>query len=282
MERNFILTLLLFVAQICHSQFYYPLRIGNQWTYVDSILRPYPSATTSSASVDRDTVMPNGRHYFALTGNTFLSQHGDTTFSWFESDGESIRYLCSPKMIDTIKYTFYGDQNWIKIVHRDSINIFGTLRQAWFFFTPTPSSSTYNSEIVVDSIGLVYSVWGDSDGIYFADYCTSAIVDDINYHTITPVRIPPTVPNHQLYLFQNYPNPFNPITTISYDVRSKGYVALRLYNAVGQLVSTLQEGIHDPGNYHIELNGSNLSSGVYFYRLNGSNFSQTRSMLLLK
>ncbi|MGD8781289.1 MAG: T9SS type A sorting domain-containing protein [Ignavibacteria bacterium] len=57
---------------------------------------------------------------------------------------------------------------------------------------------------------------------------------------------------------------------------------LTVYNSLGQKVSTLLNEVKTPGNYEIEFNGSNLASGVYFYKLTSGSFVQTNKMLLLK
>jgi hypothetical protein len=83
-------------------------------------------------------------------------------------------------------------------------------------------------------------------------------------------------------LMQSYPNPFNPVTTISYMIPKTSKVSLKVYDIKGQLIATLFEGTQNAGNYITSFNGSNLSSGVYFYRLVADNFSDTKKMVLTK
>ncbi len=89
-------------------------------------------------------------------------------------------------------------------------------------------------------------------------------------------------------LNQNYPNPFNPVTTINYDLRITGYVKLIAYDIMGREVKTLIYEKQSPGTYQVDFDGSNLSSGVYFYKIeaifnNGTEkFIQMKSMMLLK
>ncbi|UCH83646.1 MAG: T9SS type A sorting domain-containing protein [Candidatus Latescibacterota bacterium] len=86
-----------------------------------------------------------------------------------------------------------------------------------------------------------------------------------------------------------YPNPFNPVTRIEYSIRERGHVTLRVYNAAGQLVRTLVDGIQSPRETGfaktwdgINDQGQAVSSGVYFYKLTSKGFSQTKKMVLLK
>ena len=87
-------------------------------------------------------------------------------------------------------------------------------------------------------------------------------------------------------LAQNYPNPFNPSTKINYDIPFDGKVSIKIFDMSGREVSTLVNDIQTAGYYTINFNGSNLSSGAYFYRIsaegNGQNFVATKKMMLAK
>ena len=83
-------------------------------------------------------------------------------------------------------------------------------------------------------------------------------------------------------LAQNYPNPFNPTTMIEYSVPRNSSVTLKVYNVLGQVVSTLFSGVQHAGNYTATFDGSRLSSGIYFYRLEANGVSITKKLMLLK
>ena len=89
------------------------------------------------------------------------------------------------------------------------------------------------------------------------------------------------------YLFQNYPNPFNPSTTIKYSIpsnvkREMSNVKIIVYDILGNEVATLLDENKPAGNYEVRFDGSNLSSGIYFYKLQSGSFIQTKKLLLLK
>jgi len=74
-------------------------------------------------------------------------------------------------------------------------------------------------------------------------------------------------PPEKFELFQNYPNPFNPTTTISYQLPTAGNISLKIFDAIGREVATLDEGVKEAGYHQKEWNARNASSGMYIYQL---------------
>ncbi len=68
-------------------------------------------------------------------------------------------------------------------------------------------------------------------------------------------------------LYQNYPNPFNPSTKIKFVIPKSSFVNLKVYNVLGKEVATLVNEERPAGNYEVEFNATDLSSGVYFHQL---------------
>ena len=88
-------------------------------------------------------------------------------------------------------------------------------------------------------------------------------------------------------LSQNYPNPFNPGTKISFSLPVKSNVILDVYNMLGQKVISLFNGNLEAGNHNMDLNASELTSGIYIYSINavgenGSKFVSSKKMTLIK
>lgn len=84
-------------------------------------------------------------------------------------------------------------------------------------------------------------------------------------------------------LAQNYPNPFNPTTQIVFDMPESRHVTLKVYNPMGAVVATLVNGNVGSGRHTVNFDGSNYTSGLYFYTLSaGDVFTATRKMLLVK
>ena len=83
-------------------------------------------------------------------------------------------------------------------------------------------------------------------------------------------------------LYQNFPNPFNPATIISYKLNQSGYVTLKVYNLVGQVVKTLVGEYQEVGTYSKQFDASELSAGIYLYKLQVNNFTSVKRMTLIK
>jgi len=83
-------------------------------------------------------------------------------------------------------------------------------------------------------------------------------------------------------LFQNYPNPFNPSTVIRYQIPEPVTVTLKVFDMLGNEVATVVKENQPAGNYSITFDGSNLTSGVYFYKLQAGKFAEIKKFILMK
>jgi len=86
----------------------------------------------------------------------------------------------------------------------------------------------------------------------------------------------------EYYILQNYPNPFNPSTKIRFAVPEKSQVRLSLYDVLGRELATIFDEELNPGVKEVELNGSDLSSGIYLVRMITNNYQKTIKITLLK
>ncbi len=120
--------------------------------------------------------------------------------------------------------------------------------------------------------GMVYVSWTSPYNAYFATYKS------------TLVAIGPSPGNLpvECTLFQNFPNPFNPATTIRFQLPGSSDVRLTVFDVLGREVSVLVNEKRNAGVYEVKFDGSNLASGMYFYRLQAGNLVQTRKLLLLR
>ncbi len=85
---------------------------------------------------------------------------------------------------------------------------------------------------------------------------------------------------------QNYPNPSNPNSKINFEMPVNGRVTIKVYDITGREVITLLDENREADYYTVEFNGSNVASGVYFYRIlaegEGKSFTKTLKMILVK
>ncbi|GBD88841.1 hypothetical protein BMS3Abin03_02783 [bacterium BMS3Abin03] len=124
---------------------------------------------------------------------------------------------------------------------------------------------------------IVLNLWGDPSL-------------KLKYYIPTSVEEDNVIPT-EFFLYQNYPNPFNPTTKIKYSIPESplpggdgrgGLVTLKVYDVLGNEIATLVNEEKPAGSYEVEFNGSNLSSGIYFYQLRAGTFIQTKKMILLR
>ena len=121
------------------------------------------------------------------------------------------------------------------------------------------------------------------------DYC-ELILEDINNSlaknpdndvSSDPGDVENLIPDKFL-LSQNYPNPFNPTTLITYAIPQTGFVTLKIFDVLGNEVTTLVNEVKSEGVYSVTFNASTLPSGIYFYKIQSGNFIDVKKMNLIK
>ncbi|MBT8386042.1 MAG: T9SS type A sorting domain-containing protein [Ignavibacteria bacterium] len=119
-----------------------------------------------------------------------------------------------------------------------------------------------------------------------------SLVGSIGFENLTGMALLPTglssganettsLPK-EFNLSQNYPNPLNPATIIKYQLPELSFVTLKVYDVLGNEVALLVDEEKPAGSYEINFDGSELTSGIYFYQLKAGNFIETKKMVLLK
>jgi photosystem II stability/assembly factor-like uncharacterized protein len=135
----------------------------------------------------------------------------------------------------------------------------------------------YINSLAVDADGYVFA--GTLNyGVYRSSESTTSVEDD-------NLNSPAT-----FALEQNYPNPFNPSTTIRYSIptviasetKQPLFVSLKVYDVLGNEVTTLVNEEKPAGSYEVNFDASGLSSGIYFYKLQAGSFIETKKMILMK
>jgi len=160
--------------------------------------------------------------------------------------------------------------------------------------------SGYGNRRQMMSIGKLNINPGDTQTIVFAQIVsqginnlnsvtklkqTAAYVKNVFDNNFTTVDIKNNAENFSpdgFKLAQNFPNPFNPETVISYELPFTGFAELSVYDILGNEVAELVNEKRSAGSYEVKFDGSNVASGVYFYKLTAGKFSETKRMILLK
>jgi hypothetical protein len=83
-------------------------------------------------------------------------------------------------------------------------------------------------------------------------------------------------------LEQNYPNPFNPTTVVSCQLPVGSHVRIAVYDLLGREVAVLMNEKKEAGRYHVQFDGSGLSSGVYYCRMQAGTFTDVKTLVLVK
>jgi hypothetical protein len=168
----------------------------------------------------------------------------------------------------------------------DSVATAGTLSLRWKgndsiswaftnMTTPGFSSQTGRGRSIADSIGVeytvVFSVGGNAIGVTNLRKVSSTAVDD------PTLGLPPGY-----VLSANYPNPFNPKTHFMFLMPRDEHVRISIHSVAGEEVATVIDGRVAAGEHEVFFDGSNLATGVYYYRMTAAGFTVARKMLLLK
>ncbi len=120
----------------------------------------------------------------------------------------------------------------------------------------------------------------NNDGYFYAATENGGVLRSIDQ--ITSLKCDDNILTNSFNLYQNYPNPFNPTTQIEYYLPKDQKVCITVYDILGNEVKTLIDGFQSAGNHSLLFNGSELASGLYFYRIVAGNFIQVKKMVLLK
>jgi hypothetical protein len=152
-----------------------------------------------------------------------------------------------------------------------------TISSSWFFIPDTIVSGLVNNKLYINVHSSNHPA-GEIRGQVLLEGSTLSIP--------TAVKDKPKSIPAQFALSQNYPNPFNPSTIINYTLPAGTNVKLKIYDILGNEVTTLVNSFQNAGAHSIsfstQLAHKQLASGIYFYQLQAGSFVTTKKMMLLK
>lgn len=274
MKTIIIIGLILVSFNNLQAQHLFPLHVGDRWIYWE-----YPNYLRKVSTLN-DTLMNNGKLYFNIN-NVFYRQEGDSVYSFDPSlaNKEYLIFNFSASVGDTITEIHYSEYDTLRIILGSKLNgeLFGVKRDSYtFFIDHTRLIDDEHYLTVTDSLGITHlsSTW-------YNEYLHGAIINNIQYGNITDVKFPNVIPSY-FYLSQNYPNPFNPTTTIRFSIPRYSFVSLKVFDLLGREVVSLINEEMSPGIYSKKFDGSNLTSGIYYYRIQANNFTETKKFIMMK
>ena len=145
-----------------------------------------------------------------------------------------------------------------------------------------------------DSIKAENNWWGTGDPgtielhiFHKPDNPSLGFVDYVPFLAVLPAGNNHTAALTEYRLYNAYPNPFNPVTNIKFDIPGNAgnletAVSLKIYDVTGRLVEVLLNSEMTPGSYKVTFNGTNLSSGVYFYVFSAQNYTISKKVVLAR
>ncbi|MFA6540610.1 MAG: T9SS type A sorting domain-containing protein [Bacteroidota bacterium] len=174
-----------------------------------------------------------------------------------------------------------GQEQWTNDFFKTRMDT--VLRKGGYFQMVVPTNTVIGKIELRDTMNTVVKTWTSTQWTSGA----AGSKTEINFSLAgVAEQIDGTIPE-SFTLEQNYPNPFNPETMIRFAVPQRSAVRLTVYNALGQKIITLYEGIVETGTNEVRWNGTDrsgnpVSSGVYLYRLETDRSVQSKQMLLIK
>jgi glucose/arabinose dehydrogenase len=144
-------------------------------------------------------------------------------------------------------------------------------------------TSVENELLLKTSGGITAFGFDQNSELYFCDF-------DGNIYKFKPTATGIKNQNNKFenfILFQNHPNPFNPSTKITYILTEESRIKVEIIGTLGNVIEILENRTRHAGNYELEWNAGNNSSGVYYAKLSaktvsGKEYSKTIKMIYLK
>jgi len=246
---------------------------GNKWIGTDLRgLAKFDGATTWTVYGSSNSGLPNNWVYSITidgSGNKWIGTSGG--LAKFDGTTWTVYTTSNSGLPDNYVHSIAIDGSGNKWIGTGGglAKFDGT---TWTVYTTSNSGLPYNGilSIAIDGSGNKWIGTGGGLALYKEGGAVSV--------KETPSKNIPEA----FVLFQNYPNPFNPSTNITFNLPSKSFVSLKVFDLLGREVATLVNQEKPAGTYNITFDAGKLPSGVYFYRLQAGSFIETKKLILLR
>jgi len=294
---------------------YFPLRVGDQWSY-------YSTETGSSRepiefNAVSDSVLIQGRTYFRYNGNYFRSDSFGHVYKYYENR-EILWFDFTKAEGESYEVNYGGYHYKVTMTSRHATvqNWAGKFTDCLSLYFDDPTLFDDQFEYVfAENMGIVqqnlaHAIWlelyeATIHGTHYPDLKNYFPLEFGNYwlyreegiDALIRVRILDTLTvdgnvcayygsnktafPQNVILEQNYPTPFTPSTTSGYEVATAGEVEFNLYNMLGQRIRRFKV-FNTPGVHRFDLSANNLTSGVYLYEIKSGQYIERKKLIVQK
>lgn len=280
-------------AQGLDTTDYVPLRVGNTYTYYQSL--PCPPDTVRQRigpwTTHRivETTIIDGKKYFISEGSSDMVRIDSMNNLIVRRSGvEQVYYRLNAGVGESWSYTeTAGDQEYVYNVtmqsRTDKIRVHaGTFTRCLRIYFDIPGSIDDEYTVwLAPNVGTVFQCSWEPLELY------EATIGGIHYPTISNVEQSPSLAR-SFVVCQNYPNPFNPSSTIQFQLPTRSIIRLEIFDVLGQKIAVLASGVYEAGNQQVVWKPE-FATGVYFYRIEATplsnptnHFVSTKKLMILK
>ncbi len=290
------------VAQLNSSIKNFPFKVGNKFVFKSRVVAfpNYNYVSHFTSYISKDTVV-NTRKYF------FIDYYMGLSNCWWRTDSvtgnlfvfdavNSCQNYFKEKLIDSL---FAGINDSSKGCGSERLYCKDTSTSV-VFNTNTFTKSFYKYTIIANGYSATTRTYASGFGVIGQQYDShggggtgsqtitlkGGIINGVllGDTSTTSVHLISLAVPENYSLKQNYPNPFNPSTKINYEIKSAGFVSIKVFDLLGKEVASLVNEKQNVGSYAVDFNSTDFSlpSGIYFYTLSAGEFKETRKMVLVK
>ena len=140
----------------------------------------------------------------------------------------------------------------------------------------------YSTIFQKSTVGIPYYAGIPQDEADFYQLVASdTVLNNLELWNITPLVSIKEEIGQELFSFkQNYPNPFISSTRISYTLGKEADIKILVYSTTGEVIAELINGMHSPGEYHVDFDATGLAKGTYICRMIGGDIDKNLVMIL--
>jgi hypothetical protein len=261
---------------------FYPLHIGDYWVYEGQSGSIH---TLSSKRIVSDTLLSDGYIYYKSISSDYTFGYTSYSYERIDTLGRIFYWeYWDNKFRSTITISnIVGDtipnnlsMNSSNRVNDKYISRITEKEEIHFFLYPDIAFSGQDYDRFYGLIRTTADLaWSELRGCFINGILWGdTILTDVNeYYSLNQI---------EFKLFPCYPNPFNSVTTIKFNVSKTSHISLNIYDLLGREVRTLINEQKPDGEYLVNFDANNLSSGIYIYILNADGYSLSRKLILLK